>query len=92
VGVELGDVSAAKLLPLRRVVAEPLTQLRAGGGILEPTIEIGIVAAQAAWPQPFNKIGRARSKCLVVVHTRQRDLALGGPGWTLLADRISMAA
>ena len=54
-GVELGDVPAAELLPPGWVVAEPPTQLIAGCGVAEPPVQGQGVPGDPARPQPVDE-------------------------------------
>src|SRR5437868_53037 len=53
--LELSPVAPPELVPLLRLVAEPLAQLGTRGGGLQPQVNRRAPLAQAARPQPFDE-------------------------------------
>src|SRR3954463_14968827 len=76
---EFGNVALAKLLPARRVVAEPLSQLRARREILGPVIDRGRLLLDAAWPQPIDQDARAVLPCGRIVSALQPNVICKNP-------------
>jgi hypothetical protein len=56
---KLGPVAALELRPSRRIVTEPLPQLRAWGDVPHPIIECRLRFAHAARPKPIDKDPKA---------------------------------
>ena len=70
---QLVAVAAAELRPLRRVVAEPPPQLRAGRHLLEPEVDGRALLAQPARPQALHEDPDAVLGGRVVVGALQPD-------------------
>src|SRR4051812_30842636 len=53
--VEFRPVPPAELVPLGRVVPEPLAEFRAGGDLLEPQVDRRLLIADPSGPEPLNQ-------------------------------------
>ena len=56
--LECGAITPAEFLPSRRIMAEPLAQLRAWRDLFEPKCECGRLLAHAARPEPIHQHSR----------------------------------
>jgi hypothetical protein len=72
-----GSVTAplelAEFLPFCRVVAEPGSQLRAWGNILQPEVKRSLLFADSSWPKPFDKDSAAVARTCWFVDSLQFD-------------------
>src|SRR4051812_21871702 len=68
-----------KFFPARRVMTEPLSQLRARREILGPVIDRGLLLLDAAWPQPIDQDARAVLPCGRIVSALQPNVICKNP-------------
>jgi hypothetical protein len=64
--VELGEVPPSELLPLLRVVREPLPERGARGDVPEPAVDVQAVAAYTSRPEPLDEVDPAGPWLVVI--------------------------
>src|SRR5690606_14074135 len=74
--IELAEVAGPELVPLVRIVAEPLPECGAGGNVLQPGGQLQAILREAARPQPFHEEALAVDRRRLVVDPFESDHGL----------------
>ena len=71
--IELGEVLTPELLPLLRIVTEPLSQFGAWREVLEPAVKVQVGFLNPPRPKPLDQVAHAVRGAPLVVDSFQLD-------------------